>query len=102
MVAPSTTGIVGHGAWRGSTSRWWHRVSREIGGECARDRATGGLVARRRGIPGARRGASWCVAAESLARGGVLSSPRLFQFYASVQGRDRKIRAGTYLLPRGE
>ena len=47
-------------------------------------------------------GASLRVAADSLARAGVISSPRLFQFYASVQGRDRNIRPGTYLLPRGE
>jgi peptidoglycan lytic transglycosylase G len=46
-------------------------------------------------------GATMRIAAESLAKAGVLSSPRLFRFYASVQGRDRRIRAGTYELPRG-
>jgi UPF0755 protein len=44
------------------------------------------------------RGASMRVAAESLARAGVISYPRLFRVYASVRGGDRTIRAGTYSL----
>jgi UPF0755 protein len=47
-------------------------------------------------------GASLGVAAESLARAGVISRPRLFRFYASVRGQDRHVRPGTYMLPRGQ
>jgi peptidoglycan lytic transglycosylase G len=46
-------------------------------------------------------GASFRAAAESLARAGVIRSPRLFGLYASVTGRDRALRPGTYLLQRG-
>ncbi len=42
------------------------------------------------------KGAPFRVAAESLASGGVISFPRIFAWYASVTGRDRKIQAGTY------
>jgi UPF0755 protein len=45
-------------------------------------------------------GSSVAVAAESLARAGVVSSTRLFRLYASVSGRDRKVRPGTYLIAR--
>jgi UPF0755 protein len=46
-------------------------------------------------------GASLSVAAESLARSGIIRSPRLFRLYAMVRRDDRAIRPGTYLLPRG-
>jgi UPF0755 protein len=45
-------------------------------------------------------GASMRVAAESLARAGIIGSPRLFRVYAKMRGADRGVRAGTYLLPR--
>jgi UPF0755 protein len=38
------------------------------------------------------------VAADSLAKAGVISFPRLFRVYASMRGGDRGIRAGTYAL----
>src|SRR4051794_5387141 len=41
------------------------------------------------------------VAADSLAKAGVISSPRVFRLYAKVRGGDRGIKAGTYLLQRG-
>jgi len=41
-------------------------------------------------------GAPFRVAAESLASRGVISFPRVFAWYASVTGRDRNIKAGTY------
>ena len=41
------------------------------------------------------------VAADSLARAGLISSPRLFRLYAKVRGGDRGIKAGTYLLQHG-
>jgi UPF0755 protein len=40
------------------------------------------------------------VAADSLAKAGVISFPRLFRVYASMRGGDRGIRAGTYALHR--
>jgi UPF0755 protein len=43
-------------------------------------------------------GASMRVAADSLARAGVIDFPRFFRVYASVRGGDRAIRAGTYSL----
>jgi UPF0755 protein len=45
-------------------------------------------------------GSSLGVAAESLARAGVIGSPRLFRLYALVRRDDRKIKAGTYMLRR--
>jgi UPF0755 protein len=42
------------------------------------------------------------VAAESLARAGIVGSPRLFGFFASVTGRDRQVKPGTYLLGRDD
>jgi UPF0755 protein len=42
--------------------------------------------------------ASMRVAADSLAKAGVISFPRLFRVYASMRGGDRGIRAGTYAL----
>ena len=41
------------------------------------------------------------VAADSLARVGLISSPRLFRVYAKIRGGDRGIKAGTYLFQHG-
>src|SRR4051812_14721567 len=41
------------------------------------------------------------VAADSLAKAGIIGSPRLFRLYAKLRGGDRGIKAGTYLLQRG-
>ncbi|HEX2778961.1 MAG TPA: endolytic transglycosylase MltG, partial [Gemmatimonadaceae bacterium] len=46
-------------------------------------------------------GATFRVAADSLARAKVIGSARLFRAYASLGGHDRRIRAGTYLMSRG-
>jgi UPF0755 protein len=46
-------------------------------------------------------GASLRVAADSMARRGVIQAPALFRLYAKVRGGDRSIKAGTYLLRRG-
>lgn len=46
------------------------------------------------------RGASLRVAADSLASKGVIRAPRLFLLYARLTDRDRRIKAGTYLLRR--
>lgn len=48
-----------------------------------------------------RKGSNFPEAAESLAAQGVIKSPRLFGFYAARVKRDRTIRYGMYLLPRG-
>lgn len=45
-------------------------------------------------------GASLGVAAESLARSGVIGSARLFRLYALVRRDDRDVKAGTYMLRR--
>jgi peptidoglycan lytic transglycosylase G len=45
-------------------------------------------------------GASMRVAADSLSKAGVIHSARMFRAYAFVLGRDRGIKAGTYLLRR--
>ncbi|MFL5563100.1 MAG: endolytic transglycosylase MltG [Gemmatimonadaceae bacterium] len=45
-------------------------------------------------------GATFRVAADSLHRAGVIGSTRLFRFYASIRGHDRRIRAGTYVMSR--
>jgi UPF0755 protein len=47
-------------------------------------------------------GASMRTAAESLSKAGVIRSARLFRFYATVKRSDRGIKAGTYMLRRGE
>src|SRR5665213_1990759 len=44
------------------------------------------------------RGANLRVAAESLSSAHVISNKMAFRFYAMVRGRDRSIRAGTYLI----
>src|SRR5438093_6047168 len=46
-------------------------------------------------------GASLGVAADSLARAGVIRSARPFRLYSFVRRDDRAIKAGTYLLRRG-
>jgi UPF0755 protein len=48
-----------------------------------------------------RRGSSFREAAESLAAHDVVRFPRVFGFYASQRGLDRKIEYGTYLIRRG-
>ena len=45
-------------------------------------------------------GASMRIAADSLEAAGVIGSARAFRFYAKLTGRDRSIKAGTYLLDR--
>lgn len=47
------------------------------------------------------KGATFRVAAESLAAHGLISNARLFGFYAKLRGRDRSMRYGTYVLARG-
>lgn len=48
-----------------------------------------------------RQGSYFREAAESLAAHGLVRAPNLFRYYARVAGRDRTIRYGRYLLPRG-
>jgi UPF0755 protein len=45
-------------------------------------------------------GASLRLAADSLEAAGVIGSAKLFSAYAKVTGRDRSIKAGTYILDR--
>jgi UPF0755 protein len=47
------------------------------------------------------RGASLRVAADSLARAGVVQNAMLFRLYGSVTQHDRSIQAGTYVFRRG-
>jgi UPF0755 protein len=47
-------------------------------------------------------GASFKAAADSLAAVGLVRTPRLFTWYARFKGRDRTIRAGTYVLAPGQ
>jgi peptidoglycan lytic transglycosylase G len=47
------------------------------------------------------RGASFGQAADSLARAGIVGSPRLFRLYGRLTGGDRNIKPGTYLLKHG-
>ncbi len=47
------------------------------------------------------KGASLRVAADSLAKAGVIRSATAFRLYALLEGRDRSIRAGTYLFRPG-
>ncbi|HEX9083735.1 MAG TPA: endolytic transglycosylase MltG [Gemmatimonadaceae bacterium] len=47
------------------------------------------------------RGASFAQAADSLARNGVVGSPRMFRLYGRLTGGDRNIKPGTYLLKHG-
>src|SRR5688572_25161935 len=45
-------------------------------------------------------GANFGNAVDSLSRAGVISAPRLFRLYASARGRDRELKAGTYVFQR--
>jgi UPF0755 protein len=56
---------------------------------------TEGAPVRRVTIP---QGSTFAAAADSLESAGLLETPRLFRLYASLTGRDRDIKAGTYLL----
>jgi UPF0755 protein len=47
-------------------------------------------------------GASLRTAADSLEHAGVIGSARFFRWYASIGGRDRGIKAGTYALRPGQ
>ena len=47
------------------------------------------------------RGASFGQAADSLARAGIVGSPKLFRLYGRLTGGDRNIKPGTYLLKHG-
>jgi UPF0755 protein len=47
------------------------------------------------------KGSTLRVAADSLARAGVIQNATAFRFYAMLTNRDRSIRAGTYLFKRG-
>ena len=47
------------------------------------------------------RGASLRVVADSLERAGVVGNATMFRLYASLKGRDRSIRAGTYRFAEG-
>lgn len=47
------------------------------------------------------RGASFAQAADSLARTGLIGSPRMFRLYGRFTGGDRNIKPGTYLLKHG-
>lgn len=47
-------------------------------------------------------GASFRTAADSLEQAGVIRSARMFRWYASIGGRDRGIKAGTYALRPGQ
>src|SRR5215207_5821309 len=48
------------------------------------------------------RGATLRVAAESLAKAGVVQNATAFRLYAMLRGSDRSIRAGTYVFERGK
>ena len=47
------------------------------------------------------RGDSFGQAADSLARTGLIGSPRMFRLYGRLTGGDRNIKPGTYLLKHG-
>ncbi|MDE3129302.1 MAG: endolytic transglycosylase MltG, partial [Gemmatimonadota bacterium] len=47
-------------------------------------------------------GATVRAAADSLASAGVVASARWFRLYAWARGGDRRIKPGTYLIPRGD
>jgi len=46
-------------------------------------------------------GSTFRAATDSLARARVVRSPALFRLYAKIGGRDRDVKAGTYMLQRG-
>jgi UPF0755 protein len=47
------------------------------------------------------RGATFKVAADSMAHAGLVSWPKLFRAYARITGGDRDIKPGTYLIKHG-
>ncbi len=47
------------------------------------------------------RGANFAQATDSLARTGLVGSPRAFRLYGRITGGDRNIKPGTYLLKHG-
>jgi UPF0755 protein len=47
------------------------------------------------------RGASFGQATDSLARNGIIGSPKVFRLYGRFTGGDRNIKPGTYLLKHG-
>lgn len=47
------------------------------------------------------KGATFREATDSLASAGLIGSPRLFRLFAKLSGRDRAIKAGTYVLEPG-
>ena len=65
----------------------------------------GALACRGSGTGEARvnvpRGATLRVAADSLAKAGVVQNATAFRLYAMLRGRGRTIRAGTYVMKRG-
>ncbi len=65
-----------------------------VGGCATSDRTTARVV-----VPS---GATVRDAADSLASAGVVRSARLFRVYAWLRGGDRRIRAGTYDIRRGD
>jgi UPF0755 protein len=46
-------------------------------------------------------GSSFRAATDSLVSAGIIRSPKLFRAYATIQGSDRAVKPGTYLLRRG-
>lgn len=46
-------------------------------------------------------GSSFRATTDSLDRAGLVRAPKLFRLYAKVGGRDRDVKAGTYMLQRG-
>lgn len=95
----------------------WHRLAGARTGRFARRivvtsalislAACGGGGAEDGGDGAARRvvipsGASFRAATDSLARHGVVATPRLFRLYARLTNRDRTIQAGTYDLRPGQ
>lgn len=83
------------GTWRDLRSAWrrWTVVIAIALGACSRG---SGKPVRVTVPPGATLG----MAADSLARAGVIGSARLFRMYAFIRRDDRDIKAGTYMLRR--
>ncbi|HEY9515430.1 MAG TPA: endolytic transglycosylase MltG [Gemmatimonadaceae bacterium] len=87
-----------HRAWPGSVRRVLAVVALAALSVTSACRPEHGKGYQRVTIP---QGASFRVAADSLHDVGLVSAPWLFRVYARVTGRDREIRAGTYVLQRG-
>ncbi len=79
-LATITVGLVALG------TAWWSQ--REIGGHSSASAAPVHIV-----IP---KGVTVRTVAESLSSAGVISSTRLFRWYAGMSGRERAIKPGTY------